>query len=60
MADERKIEQTHFICRDIAKCIDGSDHDFQGWRDFPDGSGGEQVCKKCGVGAMAWSMRVGP
>lgn len=45
---------------DIEKCTDGGDHDFQGWRDFDDGSGGEQVCSKCGVGAMAWSLRVGP
>ena len=41
-------------------CKDDKDHDFQGWRDFPDGNGGEQVCAKCGLGAMAWSLRVGP
>lgn len=35
------------------------DHDFQGWRDHADGRGGEQVCTKCGMGAMAWSMRTG-
>ena len=35
------------------------EHDFQGWRDHPDGRGGEQVCAKCGIGAMAWSLRTG-
>lgn len=43
------------------------EHDFQslprtcsgGWRDFPDGNGGEQFCVKCGLGAMADSLRVG-
>ena len=36
------------------------DHDFAGWRDFEDGNGGEQVCKKCGMGAMTDSLRNGP
>lgn len=36
------------------------EHNFQGWREFEDGHGGEKVCTKCGVGAMGWSMRVGP
>ena len=40
--------------------LDACDHDFQGWRDFPDGNGGEQVCTKCGIGAMTWSLRGGP
>ena len=35
---------------------DACEHDFQGWRDFPDGRGGETVCVKCGVGAMAATM----
>lgn len=35
------------------------DHDFQGWREFDDGRGGEQVCTKCGMGAMAYSLRTG-
>lgn len=35
-------------------------HDFQGWRPFPDGNGGEQVCTKCGIGAMEYTLRVGP
>jgi len=28
------------------------EHDFQGWRDFEDGSGGERICSRCGCGAM--------
>lgn len=36
------------------------DHDFQGWYEFMDGSGGEQVCTKCGIGAMAHSLRTAP
>jgi len=35
------------------------EHEFSGWRDFDDGRGGEQVCKKCGIGAMAASLRDG-
>ncbi len=42
-------------------CPDGPcEHEFGGWREFEDGSGGEQVCAKCGIGAMAHSMRVLP
>lgn len=33
------------------------EHDFTGWRDFADGSGCEQTCCKCGVGAMGASLR---
>lgn len=35
------------------------DHDFQGWRNFEDGTGGEQVCAKCGLGAMAHTLATG-
>jgi hypothetical protein len=35
------------------------DHDFAGWRNFADGSGGEQVCTKCGMGAMAYTLATG-
>ncbi|QTH19747.1 hypothetical protein HRJ34_15365 [Rhizorhabdus wittichii] len=31
-------------------------HDFQGWREFSDGRGGERVCTKCGMGAMAHTL----
>ena len=40
-------------------CEDGGDHDFQGWREFPDGNGGERVCAKCGLGALAYTLRIG-
>lgn len=32
------------------------EHDFQGWRKFEDGRGGERVCTKCGMGAMAHTL----
>lgn len=32
------------------------EHDFQGWREFYDGRGGEKVCTKCGLGAMAHTL----
>lgn len=35
---------------------DACKHDFQGWREFEDGNGGEQVCIKCGIGAMAHTL----
>ena len=36
------------------------DHDFQGWREIDAGRGGEQVCTKCGIGAMEHTLRTGP
>ena len=36
---------------------DACKHDFQGWREFE--GGGEQVCTKCGMGAMDYSLRTG-
>ena len=42
-------------------CPEGPcEHDFQGWREFPDGNGGEQFCARCGAGAMSHSMRTLP
>ena len=38
---------------------DNCDHDFQGWREIDGGRGGEQVCTKCGMGAMEYSLRTG-
>lgn len=35
---------------------DTCEHDFKGWREFDDGLGGETVCAKCGMGAMAWTL----
>ena len=42
-------------------CPDGPcEHQWGGWQEFDDGRGGEQICKLCGFGAMAHSMRCGP
>lgn len=43
-------------------CPEGPcEHDFQGWRDIENERGevcgGEQVCKRCGMGAMSHSLR---
>lgn len=35
------------------------EHDFQGWRTFDEGRGGERFCQKCGLGAMAYDLRRG-
>lgn len=32
-------------------------HEFDGWREFEGGCGGEQVCTKCGMGAAQHSLR---
>lgn len=32
-------------------------HEFEGWREFDDGRGGERACKRCGMGAMQHSLR---
>lgn len=36
---------------------DACEHDWSGWREW--GTGGECVCTKCGMGAMAHSIRTG-
>ena len=54
-ANEREDVFVHIMPRASA-----CEHDFQGWREFQDGRGGEQVCTKCGMGAMAYSLSVGP
>mgnify|MGYP000875059448 FL=1 len=42
-------------------CPDGPcEHEFSGWQEFDDGLGGEQVCKLCGMGAMAHTLRYAP
>jgi len=35
---------------------DACEHEWGGWREFEDGRGGEQVCKHCGMGAMAHTL----
>ena len=39
--------------------LDACDHDFQGFHPFEDGNGGEAVCTKCGMGAMAYTLSKG-
>ena len=43
-------------------CAEGGpcEHDFQGWREFDEGRGGERVCSRCGMGAMSHSLRCAP
>lgn len=43
----------------MLRSADVCDHDFRGWRQFADGNGGEQVCAKCGMGAMEYTIRTG-
>lgn len=61
MKDERQDSTTDcgipFI--HVTPKPDLCEHDFQGWRDFPDGNGGEAVCAKCGMGAMAYTLSTG-
>lgn len=38
---------------------DACEHDFQGWRQIDGGLGGERVCTKCGMGAMAHTLSLG-
>jgi hypothetical protein len=42
-------------------CANGGpcEHDFQGWREFEDGNGGERVCSRCGMGAMWHTLHIG-
>jgi hypothetical protein len=39
-------------------CLNGGpcQHEFDGWRVFADGRGGERVCQRCGMGAMGHSV----
>lgn len=43
---------------------DACKHDFDGWREHKNEAGqiigGEQVCKHCGMSAMAYTLAVGP
>lgn len=56
---ERKAKKDELFFHHIPS-RDECDHDFRGFRAFPDGNGGEQVCSKCGIGAMAYTLRYGP
>jgi len=43
-------------------CASGGpcEHEFAGWRQSDDGLSGEQVCRKCGMGAMTHMLRHAP
>ena len=55
---ELKDEESDFFFH-ISEKPDACDHNFKGWREFGDGNGGEAVCTKCGMGAMAYTLRTG-
>ena len=57
--NEVTFHSCHHGC--YCACPDGPcEHSFTDWRAFEDGNGGERVCEKCGLGAMAHDMRVAP
>ena len=51
---EPEVTLITFGCSSHSQC----EHEWGGWREFEDGRGGEQLCKKCGMGAMAHSLRL--
>ncbi len=60
--DASKVHHSFDFNACYCDCESGGpcEHDFQGWREFENGRGGEQVCKRCGMGAMSHSMRFLP
>ena len=49
------------VGRCYCACPDGPcEHQWGGVREFDGGLGFEQVCGKCGMGAMSHSLRCGP
>ena len=60
MASWRSAEIDRIWREGIANLPPPCEHEFGGWREFDDGRGGEQFCQNCGLGAMAWSMRMLP
>ena len=55
-APSPRSDENQIFIHTTPKC----EHEFAGWREFEDGNGGEQVCTKCGIGAMSASLRDGP
>ena len=55
MTDDPEINEA--IERFLSKRPPPCEHEFGGWREFEDGRGGEQFCQRCGLGAMAHTMR---
>lgn len=58
-ADRRLVDRERVFFH-ATPSADACAHDFGGWRNFADGGGGEQVCSKCGMGAMEYTLRCGP
>lgn len=58
MADDSECDMSGIFFH-LSPKPDSCDHDFKGWRAFEDNSGGEQVCTKCGMGAMHYSLLTG-
>lgn len=55
--DPAKVEHGFNPDSCYCACPEGPcEHDFQGWRDFEDGTGGEAFCSRCGTGAMRHSL----
>lgn len=53
MADTVGVTQADAeVNGDVPEC----EHHFGGWREFDDGCGGETVCAKCGLGALAYTL----
>lgn len=59
MSDQSEAPKRDDLFIHISPSPDACKHDFQGWREFEDGLGGETVCTKCGMGAVTYSLRVG-
>lgn len=58
---EMKVSSCTHTAICYCACPDGPcQHEFEGWRESEDGLVGEQVCSRCGMGAMGHAMRVGP
>jgi len=57
--DPSKMQHNFNFDACYCACATGGpcEHDFQGWRAFINGGGGETVCKRCGMGAMSHSLR---
>lgn len=52
------VKVLHVTCK-AETCLRGGEHIWGGWREFPDGSGGETVCQKCGMGSAHSDLMMG-
>ncbi len=59
--DPAEVQTTIDFNACYCACPNGPcEHNWQGWRNFEDGSGGETFCERCGTGAMSHSLRTAP